>query len=144
MKRIDQQFIGYRAEQLAIIRLTDRDDLHMKQMNADYGLDFLVSILRKGKDVGQLFGVQVKGVMSKEKLMSTPHNNTSVANLPFPVLLLVFTMETDEAFWAWLKFPGEKPKRAATELKPFGDAELGQIVDQVVDWYASRSVDVAA
>src|SRR5579862_4707365 len=70
MKSVDKQFIEYRAQQLAIILLTDRGDLHLKQMDSDYGLDLMVSILKRGREAGRLFGVEIGGVMSRKELHS--------------------------------------------------------------------------
>ena len=158
MRTIDDKFISYRAEQLAIICLTDRDDIRLTLMESDYGLDMLVSILRNGKDCGQFFGVEVKGVISKDKLGATSdkisyvlstRERTATANIPFPVLLLTFTMDRDEAFWAWLKAPDVRADLKPAEpggvkLSPLKSEDLDHIVELVIAWYSSRAVTAAA
>ncbi|MCB9077452.1 MAG: DUF4365 domain-containing protein [Anaerolineaceae bacterium] len=64
MENTQAWYITERAEQLAFIYLSRRDDLVITKQNDDYGIDFLVSIVEAGKYTGRVFGVQIKAGLS--------------------------------------------------------------------------------
>jgi len=114
MKQDLEDFINERAERLAIVYLTRRQDLMIERMTADYGLDFLVTILRDKMSTGRIFGVQVKGRdkafqdrQQAEKLHSNEKTRLYLQDVPFPVCLFLFTMEDDKGYYQWLKFPSQ-------------------------------------
>src|SRR5688500_11819824 len=60
MKRDMRQFFAERAELLAVIHLTRRDDLALDRLaSSDSGVDFLVTLVQGGVPTGRMFGVQV-------------------------------------------------------------------------------------
>ncbi len=76
MENTQVWYIDQRAEQLAFIYLSRRDDLVITAQNDDYGIDFLVSIVENGKYTGRMFGVQVKARLALE----ATQKNTLSAN----------------------------------------------------------------
>ncbi|MFL5538574.1 MAG: hypothetical protein ACJ8J0_06250, partial [Longimicrobiaceae bacterium] len=59
MKRDMRQFFAERAELLAFIHLTRRDDLAVDRLaSSDSGVDFLVTLVQGEVPTGRMFGVQ--------------------------------------------------------------------------------------
>ncbi len=155
MENTQVWYIAQRAEQLAFIYLSRRDDLVITEQNDDYGIDFLVSIVENGKYTGRMFGVQVKARLALE----ATQKNTLSANsfkldisespipedIPFPLCLFAFAMKNDEGYYRWLKEPrfnsagkSELVLNKVSEFKKLTKAELNNIVSQVNLWYEKK------
>ena len=105
-------YIGRRAESLAVVYLTRRDDLVIFQPTPNQGLDFLITITKDGFFTGRLFGVEVKATDSTSRL--SKHNDIlkldkerlnrleKLKYLPFPVCLFFFILENDGAYYKWI------------------------------------------
>lgn len=153
-------YIEQRAEQLAFIYLSRRDDLVIKEQSDDYGIDFLVSIVEAGKYTGRIFGIQVKAKLS---LVPT-HEGTSLKDsfkldineppipedIPFPLCLFAFAMENDGGYYRWLKEPrlnsagkSELVLNKTNEFKKLTNEELNNIVSQVNLWYEKQSHQIS-
>lgn len=155
MKRDLQDFINERAEHLAVVYLTRRQDLVIERMTADYGLDMLVTILRDKLPTGRVFGVQVKGQDKafkddiQEVSLSFSRKETSYfQELPFPVCLFLFTMEDDKGYYRWIKYPVGESNQVLRSIEqdrwhPLDEQEIGQIVDDVKAWYDAKSHSAA-
>lgn len=156
MKRDLQDFIDERAEHLAVVYLTRRQDLVIERMTmtADYGLDILVTILRDKLPTGRVFGVQVKGQdkafkdIQKLSLSLTQKETNYFQDLPFPVCLFLFTMENDKGYYKWIKYPVDESNqllrsREQDRWHSLDEHEIGQIVDDVNSWYDAKSHSAA-
>lgn len=155
MKRDLQDFINERAEHLAVVYLTRRQDLVIERMTADYGLDMLVTILRDKLPTGRVFGVQVKGQdkafkddIQEVSLSFTRKETSYFQELPFPVCVFLFTMEDDKGYYRWIKYPVGESNQVLRSIEqdrwhPLDEQEIGQIVDDVKAWYDAKSHSAA-
>ena len=149
-------YLGARAEQLAILYLSRRDDLIITRSEADYGIDFLVSICKDNKLIGRVFGVQIKAIMSLKPLCQGSFDSNEIKlnvgktfvlkDIPFPLCLFVFAMDNDEGYYRWIKKPvldsEEHPKLLFNEanlFKKLTKEALDNIVAQVNLWYEKRA-----
>ncbi|MEH2378021.1 MAG: DUF4365 domain-containing protein [Nostoc sp.] len=149
-------YIGKRAESLAIVYLTRRDDLIISQPTPDKGLDFLITITKDGVSSGRLFGVEVKATVSTPgliqhhdifKLKNNSNKNTNFfRDLPFPVCLFFFTLENDKAYYKWILEPNMNEQNNLglnfnenDELKQLNDQEIANIISRVNSWYDQRN-----
>lgn len=150
-------YIGQRAEQLAYVYLSRRDDLVIAKQADDYGVDFLVSIVKDGQYTGRIFGVQVKAKLSLQPVQQEGEEATDSFRLdisdspvpidiPFPLCLFAFAMDKDEGYYKWIKKPTfssegrpELVLRQSNTFKKLTNAELDNIVAQVNLWYEKRN-----
>jgi hypothetical protein len=159
MKRNMQAFLHRRAELLAFVHLTRRDDVVVDRLAAaDFGVDYLVSLAGKGVPPGRIFGVQVKAidgcVANPGDLDGAPRlriERQHLAAAPLPLLLFVFTMHDDRGFYGWLKEPvvgadGVAVLRPVDSIhwKDLNDGGLDEILAAVNDWYDARPYSQAA
>ena len=147
-------YIGQRAEALAIMYLTNRDDLIVSRQQEEQGLDFLVTLLRNGSYSGRLFGVEVKATASAPKLVQRDdiieikldlEPLQSLAELPFPVCLFFFTLQNDQGYYKWLLEPVIECQKNSNlffndsnEFKNLSDEGIDKIISAVNNWYESR------
>src|SRR5438132_382010 len=116
MQKSEAWYLEERAEQLAIVYLSRRDDLVITKQRAgsDDGIDLLVNLLKTGTNTGRVFGVEVKALRSNRQIQPASKREAVRINLskvrvprdiPFPLCLFVFIMETDEGYYRWVKKP---------------------------------------
>ncbi|MFN8492156.1 MAG: DUF4365 domain-containing protein [Caldilineaceae bacterium] len=156
--KLAEGLLEERAEQLAIVHLTRRDDLHVVVTGARYddGIDLLVHITQNGVKTGRIWGVQVvarkalsfvgNGSSTSYKVNMAMPSVSTFSDLPFPLCQFVFSMENDEGYYRWLLEPVVESsiysKLLLNEQNSFRrltKAELDNIVQLVNDWYATRS-----
>jgi hypothetical protein len=158
MKKNMRTFFASRAEDLAFIHLTRRDDLVVNRVQSpEAGVDFLVTVTRHGEPTGRMFGVQVKAREGSVRhgddldgLLGTPRAR-SVADAPFPFCVFVFTMDDDRGYYGWLKEPVLGARRSPS-LRPLSQvgwdeldgAGLTRIVESVDSWYDAQHHPQAA
>src|SRR5437899_1765665 len=104
-----QRFIEERARALAIVHLTRRDDLVVKDSDGYPGLDLRVTIVRGKKRAARWFGVALAGTWSattvdhvNETLKPTMQLLRRIGPFPFPVCLFHFTMEDNQGHYTWV------------------------------------------
>ncbi len=146
-------YIGQRAESLAVMYLTRRDDLIVSAAQQDSGLDFLVTIKKSNGYSGRIFGIEVKATTSTNNLIPNNDNIHLIQNFdfnflfefPFPICLFYFTLDNDKGFYKWILEPAiegqEYPKlrfNESHELKKITDEEIDSIILMVNQWYDSR------
>ncbi|AFY47904.1 hypothetical protein Nos7524_2051 [Nostoc sp. PCC 7524] len=155
MKTKTPWYIGQRAESLAIVYLTRRDDLKASKQTAGQGLDFLVTITKDGINSGRLFGVEVKATVSNSELIA--HDETwslknhsylkirSLIDLPFPVCLFFFTLDNDQGYYKWVLEPIFQAENhdnlrlnIDNKFKKLNDQEIANIVASVNYWYDNK------
>jgi Domain of unknown function (DUF4365) len=147
-------YIGKRAESLAIVYLTRRDDLIISQPTPDKGLDFLITITKDGVSSGRLFAVKVKATVSTSGLiqhndiikLKTNINTYLFRDLPFPACLFFFTLDNDQAYYKWILEPnihdqnnGNLQFNENKELQKLDDKEIDNIIARVNSWYDQRN-----
>lgn len=147
-------YIGQRAESLTLMYLTRRNDLIVSRHQEDYGLDFLVTIRKSAAYSGRLFGVRVKAIASTPKsiqdddIIEINLNKKSIdflTELPFPVCLFFFTLDSDRSYYKWILEPviedQQIPKlhfNHTNKFKKLTDEEIDNIISVVNSWYDSR------
>ncbi|MEH2168711.1 MAG: DUF4365 domain-containing protein [Nostoc sp.] len=138
-------YIGRRAESLAVVYLTRRDDLVISQPTPNQGLDFLITITKNGVFTGRLFGIEVKATDSTSSL--SKHNDIlkldkerlnrleKFKDLPFPVCLFFFILENDRGYYKWILEPRINGQKQVSlhfngndELKKLDDKEIANII----------------
>ncbi len=107
-------YVGKRAEQLAVLYLSRRNDIEITaRPYADYGPDFLVSICKENEYTGRIFGIQLKARVSLQPVCKADKNEIKLdigtipvpEDIPFPLCLFVFAMENDDGYYRWIKKP---------------------------------------
>ncbi|MDZ8259696.1 DUF4365 domain-containing protein [Nostoc sp. ChiQUE01b] len=149
-------YIGKRAESLAIVYLTRRDDLVISQPTPNQGLDFLITITKDGVFTGRLFGIEVKATDYTSNL--SKHNDIfkldkerlnrleKFKDLPFPGCLFFFILENDQGYYKWILEPRINGQKQVSlhfngndELKKLDDKEIANIILNVNSWYDQRN-----
>ncbi len=154
MKRDLQDFIDERAEHLAVVYLTRRQDLVIERMKADYGLDILITILQDKLPTGRVFGVQVKGRdkafkdIQELSLSFTGKETNYFQDIPFPVCIFLFNMEDDKGYYRWIRYPLAESNQLLHSIEQdkwhsLDEYEIEQIVDDVNAWYNAKSHSAA-
>jgi hypothetical protein len=163
MPNINKQILEERAESLALVYLTRRDDLLVTRHPGFAGFDLLVSIQEQGDSNNRLFGVEVKGVSSEQALHRNNANWRRQISImqqsgygDIPVCLFVFVMESDQGYWKWVQepvadtgrrdliFSADTTLRRLDNTEPPKTEELTIIINAVNAWYDSRRTLVAA
>lgn len=155
MSTTETWYTTQRAESLAVMHLTRRDDLIVSRQREDYGLDLLVTISKDGRQSGRIFGVEVKASYSlpasaKQGSRFRIHYRSGFAQalyeLPFPVCVFHFTMEDDKGYYKWILEPEDEPGAypilkhiTDTLFTRLTDGEISKIVNKVNHWYDRRS-----
>lgn len=149
-------YIKKRAEALAIVYLSRRDDLIISQSTPNEGLDFLITITKDGVYTGRLFGIEVKATDSTSRL--SKHNNTLkldknrlnrvkiFKDLPFPVCLFFFILENDQGYYKWILEPKINEQNHVSlhfneneELKKLDNQEITNMISLVNSWYDNKN-----
>lgn len=145
-----ERLIGERTRALALVLLTGREDLTAREVGAeDVGLDFLVSLHGEGKSGARQFGVVLRGSLAPltpdqaKKVLRGPLGQLQRHGpFPFPVCLFLFTMREPQSWWAWAVEPvvdrDAHPRlvqKTEAACEPLDTRSLGQIVQQVHDWF---------
>jgi hypothetical protein len=164
------QLAGFRAEALLTVALTARNDLLLTEtkLESDNGLDYLVKIVEGGIPTTKLFGIQLK---ARIRLMGIPSIELPseqidlYRDLPFPLCLVLFDMQTDKGYYRWLVEPTFTKDGRPILLSIFGDGvsqsgdrkamvritdfselnteSLNSLIDAINAWYAARRAPVA-
>jgi hypothetical protein len=145
-------FLTERAQALAIVHLTRRDDLGISNaiMAEDVGLDYLVTI-KKGSDRPSIrkFGIVLRsavGPTTEERLnkllQPAMPGFLRGGEYPYPVCLFYFTMEDNQGYYTWIAEPlvteGGRPQllmRQEPDSRKLDRPALDAIVKRVDEWY---------
>ena len=144
-----QTFIDERAEHLAVMHLTRRQDLGVERMAADYSLDMLVAILQDKRSTGRVFGVQVKGrdralkTMQELSLSVSEKEINTAQESPFPVYVFLFTMSNDQGYYRCFRYPQTDSDKASGLVQQdqwhiLNEDSLEQIINDVNAWYDAK------
>jgi hypothetical protein len=143
-------FVAERAEHLAMMHLTRRDDLRVMPRPGGCGIDLLVTIMRDGIFSGRQFGVVIKARMGGHKpprmdARTVAREREHFRDVPFPVVMLFFSLDTDRGYCRWIVEPAgddaapmlEMPEQMLMwEMHP---SSLDVIVERVNAWYDART-----
>jgi hypothetical protein len=149
-------YLGERAEQLAIVYLSRRNDLVvLRNTGPYYGWDLLVSLTKGGEYTGRMFGVAVKALRSHQQVhgISTGSEEVRIAinkhsvpeDIPFPLCIFAFIMENDEGYYKWVKKPVYGPDNKSQLIlnptsifKKLDATAIDNIVQEVNQWYENK------
>jgi len=147
MKWEKSEFLAERAEKLAIVYLTRRNDLVVRNWSRNGATPtLLVTLTREGKETGRMFAVETIGLESCRQVERFDTKNLFIPeDLPFPVCLFVFSMEDDSGHYKWLVKPVYGPENRSLlrtdrtdALKPLSTESIGEIVAEVNGWYENK------
>ncbi|MDX2230473.1 MAG: DUF4365 domain-containing protein [Leptolyngbyaceae cyanobacterium bins.349] len=148
MKQDLAYFIGQRAEALANVYLTRSQNLVVQRLDHDFGIDLLVEIAHNNRTTGKVFGVQIKGrdkaLKNGQKylLPITEEYNQYFQNLPFPVCLLLFTMEDDKGYYQWVNYStSSSPDSNLADQAKWRSLDgngIEHLLQEVNDWYDAK------
>jgi hypothetical protein len=142
-------YLGLRAEALAIVYLTRREDLIVSKKLEDLGLDLLVTISRDGSQSSRIFGIQLKAAVStpdqadEDSIRLKLKLDNALQEVPFPVCLFFFNVKNDRGYYKWIVEPVTDSSLAlcvnhSDRLKRLTDQEVDNIVTLVNSWYDKR------
>lgn len=159
-KSVEQQRLMHeRARALAVVQLTRHAEVVVEDVRSDVGIDLLVQ-LHNGKREGlRQLGVNVKVVW--ESLTLKTAEQALASNLrtvvsrygpfPFPVVLLLFSMEDSRGWYTWVAEPivsdsglASLPVREKPSSKPLDDTAVEGILQRVNHWYDAHYRNLTA
>jgi hypothetical protein len=144
-----------RAELLAKLILTRRKDLQVVSFadREELGIDMIVRILQAGADeqmVSPYFAAQILGTsdLLEDEDAATKFANRNGKHRPTqmlwlcPILVLLFTVERDVGYYAWLLKPDVSAKEGPSltrvqslSMKKLSNKTVDEIIRQVRDWF---------
>lgn len=157
-KEFLEWFVAERAKALAIVLLTRRDDLVVKETKEDNGLDYTVYIKTEDNVGDRPFGVCTEATMTpvtldeaNEHLKPVLERARSTTRFNFPVCVFYFTVKNDQGYYAWVYEPvvtaAGEPRLSADatpQCRPLSNESLEEIVSLVKRWYDSFYTTITA
>ncbi len=134
-------YVGERAENLAVVQLTRLPNVRVEHAPEPTGLDLLVYLDAENGISSRIFGVEVKGTLNgKERDYSSFVER--FREMPFPVALFVFDVETNQGEADWIRRPvvssdGTRNLEFVENVAPtkLDDARLKELVGDIERWY---------
>jgi Domain of unknown function (DUF4365) len=144
-----KRLISERVRALAIMYLTRRSDLVVREETTDVGIDLLVSVHPEEKEGLRQFGVELRGSWSAATaesanagLYTSMQSMRRYGPFPFPVVLLLFTMQDNQGWYTWAAEPmissQGNPKltqHGEAHCRPLDERAVGGLVERVNRWY---------
>lgn len=146
MKREDRAFLADRAEALAVVALTRRDDIQLSRGPKWSGYDISAELLKNGERTGSFFAVEVVPTESELtkayigrllRKATVGENGTKPSD--YPRMMLLADVVRDEVRYLWQSVNDTPRKNPSVEAKKLDANELGEVVNSVRKWYADRS-----
>jgi hypothetical protein len=148
--------VGRRSELLARVVLTRRlnIDVFDLDLGSEMGIDFLGSIRDEKVPGVLLFGVIVWGTPDEldtpedaEKHVRTHRKKINKRPRYFiPVIVLLFSMHKDEAFFSWVVEPCENSSQLlevpGLHFSPFDVKQLDSMTKRITRWYKRLAVNI--
>jgi hypothetical protein len=156
---VTPQFMERRAVAHATVLLTRYSGLIVAEARGDSAYDLEVAIPYQGQISGRVFGVELKARVTLDRVGRFTREGTfrlqpplrdalrshgmRVRELPFPVLYMVFAMETDRTFFGWLREPLVTPRPRLVSMPvefavEWQASSHKEVVGQVQRWYDVR------
>jgi hypothetical protein len=140
-----------RAEALATLALTRRNDLEVTGERFRRSSFLLVTILREGKVTGRQFGVELSARFDGTRRprvdrAALRRERERYREMPLPLCAFLFDIWNDDGYFRWIVEPKTDETAARLEVgsrlgfQPLTDAALDEIVEQVNAWYDRRGV----
>ena len=151
-RRSQSYFNAKRAEALAVLKLTRRDDLLVSDEHAvrQLGIDLAVTVREGGGDSARMFGVEVEGTLD-DRLFEEPGRHdgrlkfgNDWLDLTFPTVLFLFHAAADAGKYRWLLRPvvdADGRADLAADGNDWADLDDDAVADVVADvtrWYDAR------
>ena len=149
-KTSQQERLGLeRARALAIVCLTRRSDLVVREETTDIGIDLLVSVHPEDKEGLRLFGVELRqgwaaGTADSASAGLGPSMRKMLryGQFPFPVVVFLFTMEDNQGWYTWVAEPVIAKdgtmilqQHGKAHCRPLDERAVDEIVETVDGWY---------
>jgi len=143
------RFTEMRARALTNVLLSGREDLLVQDLNgADYGIDYLVTLLSEKPGVRQ-FAVELKAthapvtVSTANKVLKPALQRMArYGPFPYPTVLFYFTMMESQGWYTWVSEPVSHEYGTMTlemqeeaDCRPLNENALDQIISCVNLWY---------
>jgi hypothetical protein len=154
---VTASFLEERAVSLATVLLTRHPGVLVTQSLTSEGFDLHVKIAHGNRFSGRLFAVVVKarkkldGIgrrvggnrvkLRAELIKALTSSAQATRDLPFPLLFMVFTMDSDSAFFGWLREPSGTARLDTPKVEFATEWTSGTHVDvigTVEEWYDAR------
>jgi hypothetical protein len=151
------EYVDKRAELLAHLVLTRRKDVTVVPVGQpDVGIDYFVRVMHPiihGQVLPQ-FGVEVKGTSEplRDEQIAGKHANHLIKNrhpeglFLFPIILMLFSVESDEGYYCWLMEPllsKESPpslnRVSSLKMTKIGKKTLDEIIAKVERWFEATA-----
>jgi hypothetical protein len=143
-------FVEERAEHLAMMHLTRRDDLRVTRHRDHPGMDLLVTVVKDGVFSGRQFGVVLRARMGGQKAPRIDSRSIGLEHerfrdVPFPVCMFFFSLDTDQGYYRWILEPAVDEGAPLLEMPgqmllcALDPASLETIVARVNAWYDARA-----
>lgn len=148
---LQKRLIAERVRSLALVYLTRRTDLDVREEQVDVGFDLLVTMLSREKPGLRQFGVELRGVWAR---VTAEHANTVLrptmqqllryAPFPYPVVIFFFTMENNQGWYTWSAEPvvsksgSELLQLEAASCRALDEQAVDEIVAAVDRWYDAK------
>ncbi len=157
-----QRLMEARARALATVLLTRREGTLLRDFagaSDGSGIDLCATLASANKTGVRQFGVELAWQFEP---VSAEHVNeqlrehgrwrklTGSGPFPFPVVVFLFTMRDDGAWYAWAAEPvieegrARLPLRTEPDVHPLTDDSLEAVFDQVDAWYDAHFAGLAA
>jgi hypothetical protein len=153
--------IGRRSELLARVVLTRRFDIEIRQFSDEAGAEFNLFCTLSPEPNGQGLGFYPFGVIvwgtAKELPTAdkaTKYGRTRGRTLSpkiqylMPVVILLFSMQNDEAYFSWLVKPDHRSNKLFNqeelEFSPFDNRQLDKMVNAIKKWYQKLIATIVA
>jgi hypothetical protein len=152
-----EHLLEQRAVALATVLLTRHPAVDVTPAGRSAGYDLDIRLANGGTSSGRMFGVELKARLSLPRLgrfvdgdrlrlsrdlrQGLEGQQARVADLPFPLLFIVFAMDVDRGFYGWLREPtlrGGERRVLSPEVElalEWGPTTHVDIVDLVNRWY---------
>jgi hypothetical protein len=138
MKNI-KNFENWRANQMLKVFLTRFDNLLIRE-SFNSGLDFIVGVEYENEKIETLFGIEVKAGKNRNWFTKKLNENKGIyEQYNFPILLIIFDMDTDKGYFSWIK----KPLTSALFTKQFQfyqltDNRMEGLIGTIENWYFEK------
>ena len=152
--KFKEWFVGERAKALAMVLLTRRGDLEVREAKAEIGLDYTVRI-KSGEGAGpRVFGILLRATMSPVTIkqanaqLKPTMKSLVTADVVMPVCVFYFTVKDDQGYYTWGHEPvvekgqAKLHARAEPDCRPLDDRSLAEIVALVNAWYDALSASL--
>jgi hypothetical protein len=146
MTREDEAFMADRAEALAVVALTRRDDIHLCRGPRWSGYDISAELLSDGVPTGRVFAVQVVPTESEltkaqvQRLLRKETTRTSGKHqIDLPFMTLLADVVRDDVRFLWQPTAETGGNTQHIEARKLDAHALDEVVESVQEWYSKGS-----